>query len=246
MSARGNGRMIAGLLTGTLLFLVIALTGPALWQMLHPGPVGDGAATVATRDLPWQIETLEDGGTRVFGVRPGQDTIARIASTWPAETADMKVALVRDPQGRLTLEAYLENVRAGFVQGRVVLTGQADDATLQRWESRASAREPQPSGSYRLTLRAEDEAQARGATLVALAFLPAARIDEAAATERFGAPAERIAGPDGMVNLLYPARGLSISLDPQGRGKPVLQYVAPRDFATRLRAPLLQAPRPGA
>ena len=96
MSTRGNAKMIAGLLLGTLLFLVIALTGPALWQMLHPSPGGDGAA-VATHDLPWQIETLPGGGTRVFGVRPGQDTIAQIASTWPTEAADMKVALVRDP-----------------------------------------------------------------------------------------------------------------------------------------------------
>lgn len=237
MSTRGNAKMIAGLLLGTLLFLVIALTGPALWQMLHPSPGGDGAA-VATHDLPWQIETLPGGGTRVFGVRPGQDTIAQIASTWPTEAADMKVALVRDPQGRLTLEAYLENVRAGFVQGRIVLTGQMAETTLRRWEAQASAREPQPSGSYRLTLQAEDAAAARGATLAALAFLPAARIDEATAVERFGAPTERLGAPDGTVNLLYPARGLAISLDPQGRGKPVLQYVAPADFA-RLRAPLL-------
>ena len=81
--------------------------------------------------------------------------------------------------------------------------------------------------------------QARQATLAALTFLPAARFDEAVALERFGPAPERIGSADGQVHLLYPERGLVVSLDPQGRGKPVLQYVAPRDFA-RLRAPLVR------
>jgi hypothetical protein len=38
---------------------------------------------------------------------------------------------------------------------------------------------------------------------------------------------------------MYPAQGLAVVLDSQGRE--VLQYVAPADFDRRLRAPLIAA-----
>ncbi len=234
----GSGRMVAGLLLGTLAFLVLALLGPWAWQQLR-GETTPPAASGSPQALPWRITPAGDGLAEVFGVVIGRDPIARIGQTWPVEAPEMKVALVRDPQGMFTLEAYLESVRAGFVQGRLVLTGSADPATLQRWAERATAREPQPSGSYRLTLAAEDADRARQSPIIALTFLPAARFDEAVALERFGPAPERIVTADALVHLLYPARGLVVSLDPQGRGKPVLQYVAPRDFA-RLRAPLVR------
>jgi hypothetical protein len=53
--------------------------------------------------------------------------------------------------------------------------------------------------------------------------------------QRFGAPAERIRQGETLEHFLYPAQGLDIVLD--SKGKEVLQYVAPADFA-RLRAPL--------
>jgi hypothetical protein len=59
------------------------------------------------------------------------------------------------------------------------------------------------------------------------------------ATERFGLSPERIANQDGTVHLLYPEQGVVVALDPQGRARPVLQYVAPSEFQ-RLRAPLLR------
>jgi hypothetical protein len=232
-SPRGStGRLVALLLLGTLIFLVLALVAPWAWQQLHGGTP---SAPTASADLPWHIEPQPDGGSRVLGLHLGRTTLAEAGAHWPDEP--LKLALVRDPKGRLTLEAYVERVQAGFVQGKVVLTGDADAATLQRWADRATGRDPQPSGAYRLTLHADDEADARRAPVAGLVFLPTARIDEAVAVERFGPPPERLATADGMVHLLYPARGLVISLDPQGRGKPVLQYVAPRDFA-RLQAPL--------
>jgi hypothetical protein len=118
-----------------------------------------------------------------------------------------------------------------------VLTGATDVTTGQAWAERATARAPQPSGTWRLTLAPQDHATALGARLTGLVFLPAARFDESHAVERFGPATERLRTPDGTVHLLYPEQGVVIALDPQGRVKPVLQYVAPSDFA-RLRAPL--------
>ena len=228
----GTGRIVALLIVGTLAFLVLALVAPWAWQQLHPAP--DSTATAAS-GLPWQIERLPDGGTRVFGLRPGQDRLGRIADAHPGQP--LKLALVRDEQGRLALEGYLDNLRAGFVQGKLVVAGAADPGTMQRWAERSTGREPQPSGAWRLSLDAQDEAEALQSMMTGLVFLPSARFDEATAVERFGPPAQRLTTPDGTAHLLYPAQGLVIALDPQGRGKPVLQYVAPNDFP-RLSAPL--------
>jgi len=231
----GTGRIVALLLIGTLTFLVIALVAPWIWQTFRgaSGPAAMAAAPLA--GLPWQIERRPDGSSLVFGLDLGHGTLQQVATRWPDEK--LELALVRDPQGVFTLEGYLENIRAGFVQGKVVLTGAADTATLQAWSERATHREPQPSGTWRLTLAPQDQAAALAAPLAGLVFLPAARFDEAAAIERFGPAPERLTTKDGTVHLLYPAQGVVIALDPQARAKPVLQYVAPSAFE-RLRAPL--------
>lgn len=229
----GTGRIVALLIVGTLAFLVLALLAPWAWQQLHPASAAPSVTTAS--GLPWQIEVLPDGSSRVFGLRPGQDRLGRIGETHPGNP--LKLALVKDEQGRLTLEGYLETLQAGFVQGKLVVAGAADPGTMQRWAEHTTGREPQPSGAWRLSLDAQDEAEALQSVMTGLVFLPAARFDEATALERFGTPPERRVTPDGTVHLLYPAKGLVIALDPQGREKPVLQYVAPSDFS-RLRTPL--------
>ena len=72
--------------------------------------------------------------------------------------------------------------------------------------------------------------------LAGLSFVPAVRLTEADVRQRFGTPAAEVAlGGGGMV-LLYPALGLAATVGSASRG--VLEYVAPRDFEARLRAPL--------
>ena len=193
--------------------------------------------TAPRDELPWQIERQPGGGSRVFGLTLGRDALQQAITRWPDEA--LQLALVRDAQGGFTLEGYLESLRAGFVQGKMVLTGSVDPVKLQAWAERATHREPQPSGTWRLTLAPQDQTAALTAPLVGLVFLPAARFDEATAVERFGPAPERLTTQDGTVHLLYPEQGVVIALDPQGRAKPVLQYVAPSDF-DRLRAPLVR------
>lgn len=234
----GTGRIVALLLFGTLVFLVAALVAPWIWQTLHGSstPVQVAGQDTPGNGLPWQVAPQPDGSSRVFGIDLGHATLQQAAARWPQET--LQLAVVRDGQGRLSLEGYLERVSAGPVQGKLVLSGTADAATLQAWADRATERAAQPSGTWRLTLAPADQAAALAAPVAGLVFLPAARFDEAAVADRFGPPPERLATPDGTVHLLYPALGVVIALDPQGRARPVLQYVAPSDFQ-RLRAPLL-------
>lgn len=233
----GTGRIVALLLFGTLVFLVAALVGPWIWQTLRGAGAPMAMAAAPTAGLPWQIERRPDGSSLVFGLDLGHGTLAQAARRWPQEP--LQLALVRDAQAGLTLEGHVERVNAGFVQGKLVLTGSADAATLQGWADRATDRAPQASGTWRLTLTPADHAAALAAPIAGLVFLPAARFDEATAVERFGPPPERVTTQDGTVHLLYPGHGVVVALDPQGRAKPVLQYVAPSAFQ-RLRAPLLR------
>jgi hypothetical protein len=223
------------LLVGTLMFLVLALVAPWAWQTWRGAGASTAMAAAPQAGLPWQVERRPDGSSLVFGLDLGHGTLQQAATRWP--DPGLQLALVHDAQGGLTLEGYVESVRAGFVQGRMVLTGAADTTTRQAWAARATDRSPQPSGTWRLTLAPQDRAAALDARLTGLVFLPAARFDEADAVERFGPATERRRTPDGTVHLLYPEQGVVIALDPQGRAKPVLQYVAPSDF-DRLRAPL--------
>jgi len=78
----------------------------------------------------------------------------------------------------------------------------------------------------------------RKSPIIGVSFIPSANLDEDIIQQRFGMPAERIRGSEHTEHFLYPDRGLDLILD--RKGKEVLQYVAPKDFAS-LRDPLIAA-----
>lgn len=229
-------QIVLGLVAAVLLVVLAVLALPALQP--EPPEASGGRA-----GWPWEIELRPGGGTTVLGLTVGgatPSTLEDAQSLWPQEV--MQVALLADREGRpQALEAYLESVRVGGLQGKLVLTARSDPAALAAWAARAARSEPQPSGARQLSLAAADLAEARRQPLAGLVFLPAARLEEATLQQRFGTPELRLASPDGAVHLLYPARGVAIGLDPQARERPVLQYVAPAEFEDRLHAPLRAA-----
>lgn len=238
-------RLIGAVVLGVLAFIALAIAAPLLWHTWRPAPppLQQGGALPSGTGTPWQIRLDGAGGSAVFGLDLGRSTLADAASRWPGEA--LQVALVRSPAGELSLEAYLESIQASGVNGKLLLGVTLPADVAQRWAERATRDTPLASGAHRLGLHHDDATQAQARMIDSLLFLPAARLDEATLAERFGAPAERLATADGLVHLLYPDRGLAISLADSGRQRTVLQYVAPRDFA-RLRAPLLAALTPPA
>lgn len=227
----------------TLGLLAATLSWPLLRWWWAPPP----AAEAPAQGLPWQIQPDGQGGSRVFGLPLGTATLREVELLW---NQDLKVALIAARGQTPALEAYVETFRAGFVTGKLVVALQPPAGwTAQAWERspRGEVNAAQGgSGTVRQReLAPEDRLQARDWPVAALSFVPSARLDEATVLQRFGPGAERHAGPDGVVQLLYPALGVAVALPPAegetARSRALIQYVAPRDFEARLRAPLAAA-----
>jgi hypothetical protein len=223
-------------LFAALLILLAAFAQP-LWRMA----AGPPAQALIESDMPWQVPVAADGHSRAFGLALPGATLADARQRWGD---DLQVAVMAQRGQPGALEAYLENFRAGAITGRLVLAADPGADVVARLRANAVHDEPVDADARRYTLRADDMAEALRAPLVGITFIPAAQLDADTLRGRFGAPAERLvdaapAGGKPIEQWLYPALGLAVALDPQGRE--LLQYVAPADFERRLRAPLLAA-----
>lgn len=216
-------KLIAAALT-ILLLLVIT---PIVWQM------SDQRATPESSPmLPWQIEILGDGSSRVFGLTPG---LSRLEEARALFGPDVEIAIVAPPDRPPLLEAFYESASAGFITGKLILTADVESATIAAMRARAPKESYMESVTRKVTLHPDDLASARLAAIRAITFIPSADLDEDVIRARFGEPGQRIRLSDELEHFLYPELGLDIALS--ARGKEVLQYVAPRHF-DRVVAPL--------
>ena len=214
--------------------LVIAILSLVILALVLPVFFMPEPADLAIRQqqLPWVIEARPDGNTRALGLTLNVSTLA------DAKTAfgpDMVVAIVSEPGEVGALEAYVASAHAGFITGKLIFTARADEDMIAAMRERAAKTEYMESTTRKATLSPADLSTAMTLPVRAIAFIPSANLDRDAIVERFGAPADEIRANDHQTHLLYPDKGLDIILDT--RGKELLQYVAPRDFA-RLTGPL--------
>lgn len=221
-------------LAAGLAVVVIAFV-PSLWLLWSRD--ADAPAVPAADALPWHVEWVDAGATRVFGLTLGRSPLA---DALPRD-AEPQVALVGRGDEVGALEALVDPFAAGFVSGRLVVAADADAALRRAWRERSTQRDAGGDGAWRHRLAPADLAQALRSPVAGLTFIPSAQLDAATLRQRFGEPDERVRTGERLEHWLYPARGLAITLDAQGRE--VLQYVAPPQFETRLRAPLLGAAR---
>lgn len=211
-----------------IILLALALiVGPAVWTVAHHDP-----KAIPTSGMPWQIETLPSGESRVFDLTLGRSTLADAKARFGTE---MQLALVAEPGEDGNVEGYYESATAGFVAGKLIVTAELPKDVIEGMRERAPKTEYMQSTTRKAKLADADLAAALAAPIRGMAFIPSAQLDEAIVLERFGQPAERIRVNDHVEHLLYPAKGLDLVLD--SKGKELLQYVAPARFEA-LQAPL--------
>lgn len=211
-----------------IILLALALiVGPAVWTVAHHDP-----KAIPTSGMPWQIETLPSGESRVFDLTLGRSTLADAKARFGTE---MQLALVAEPDEDGNVEGYYESATAGFVAGKLIVTAELPKDVIEGMRERAPKTEYMQSTTRKAKLADADLAAALAAPIRGMAFIPSAQLDEAIVLERFGQPTERIRVNDHVEHLLYPAKGLDLVLD--SKGKELLQYVAPARFEA-LQAPL--------
>ena len=193
------------------------------------------AAPAATQGMPWQIELPGAGQSRVFGLTLGGAAASTLADARRLAAEAPKLALLAPQDAPPALEAYFESISFGPLTGKLVLSIAASAADLEAMRTNAAKTSHLDSGIRKYALHESDRERAERMPLAAIAFIPSAGLDEAVILQRFGPPAERIRQGETLEHFLYPAQGLDVVLD--SKGKEVLQYVAPAEFA-KLRAPL--------
>ncbi len=187
-------------------------------------------------NLPWQIAVDGQGGSTVFGLRPGVSTLGDVRRKLGDE---IEVAIIAEPNEIGMLEGYYAQLPLGFVLARMVVTVDASEEAISAMRERALKAKHMESTTRRITLHPDDLAAADQLPIRAISVIPTVNLDEATVIQRFGEPAERIVVSEKRTHLLYPKQGLDVAVDRDG--KELLQYVAPQQFA-RLREPLLAAP----
>jgi len=216
-------------ITLAVLLIMVAVFVGRIWL----SPPTDNPAGRRVEGLPWQIEPLADGNSRVSGLTIGVSTLADARNRFGH---DVEVALVAAPREDGSVEAFFQDVTLGAVSGKAVVTADIDAAKLEPMSRRAVKVDYMESSTKKWTLAPADLAAVYAAPIRTLTFVPTANLDEQIVLQRFGKPAERIRVSEHSEHFLYPERGLDLVLNDDG--KEVLQYVAPRLFA-QLRAPLV-------
>ncbi len=183
-------------------------------------------------NLPWQIQLDGQGGSTVFGLRPGVSTLGDVRQKLGSE---IEVAIIAEPNEAGALEGYYAQVSLGFVMARVIVTLEAGENEVLAMRDRALKAKHMESTTRRITLHPDDLAAAERLSIRAISVIPTVNLDEATVIQRFGQPGERVVVSEKRVHLLYPDKGLDVVVD--GEGKELLQYVAPRQFSL-LREPL--------
>ncbi|MBT9521590.1 MAG: hypothetical protein IV101_11925 [Dechloromonas sp.] len=207
--------------------IAIALIVP----FLVPG-LGKQEGVDPNANLPWQIEIDAQGGSSVFGLRPGISTVGDVRQKFGSE---MDVAIIAEPNEMGTLEGYYSQVALGFVLAKVIVTVDAKKEQISEMRDRALRAKHMESSTHKITLNPDDLVAIEKMAVKAISVIPSVNLDEATVIQRFGQPGERLAVSEKRVHLLYPEKGLDVVVD--GDGKELLQYVAPRNFA-ELREPL--------
>jgi len=215
-----------------LFFSLFALFAIAL--AVYPFVFRDEHGAEKVEGLPWQISRRDDGAIEVFGLIPGESTLADAIATL-GDDAELAIITARDETGEL--EMYYGHYRAGLISGKMILQADASDSQLAQWKREAVKVAYMPSGTARKYLLDSDSLpQILQTAITGITFIPAINLDEAIILARFGQPERVLRVNAHLVHYLYRPMGLDIALS-DGQ-KDVLQYVRPDDF-DRLEQPLL-------
>ena len=173
--------------------------------------------------LPWQIEILPDGSTKVFALHLGYSRLSDAVKTLGD---DVEVAIIAASNEVGKLEMYFRSYRVGLLSGKIILTTNASEHSVKEWRDNAIKSDYVATGRAKKYILSEnDRATALNETITGLTFIPSVNLDEEIIRKRFGEPDVREQS-DGAIHFIYMNKGLDIAL--YDDSKEVLQYVVPK------------------
>jgi len=185
------------------------------------------ASDAPVTGLPWQIDKLPDGATRVFGITLGQTTLGAAIDLLGD---DMDLAIIAAPDEAGSLEAYYSHYSAGPITGKLILILDVTPDVLLSLRDRAF----QDGGTRRYHLHPDDLPVAYRAPVRVITFMPSFNLDEEIVQARFGTPTEVIQVHAEQKHLLYLDKGLDLVMN--NDSKELLQYLHPHAFSAHRAA----------
>ena len=196
-----------------ILLVAFLATYPFLKQAEHSNPL---------TGLPWQIDVLADGTTKVFGINIGS---SRLSDAVKHLGDDMEVAIIAATDEVGKLEMYFRSYRIGLLSGKIILSTVTSEQNIKNWRDNAVKTDYVATGrAKKYFLSDEDMSTALEEVITGITFIPSVNLDEEVIQARFGVPDKREV-VDGEIHFNYLRKGLTIAYSEDA--KEVLQYSVP-------------------
>lgn len=184
-------------------------------------------------NLPWQVEVMADGSTRVFGLVLGKSTLQDAQQIFQ-EQAELSMFAMDD--GKRVVEGFFNQLTLSGLRAKMVVTLDYSEQELSGIFDRGARISTMGNGKRKVSLSGEDKSAALLTPIASITYLPKINLDAALVEKRFGLPIQRIKEKKTDIeHWLYPEKGLDIALSDEQ--KDVLQYTLPSRFES-LAAPL--------
>ena len=185
--------------------------------------------------LPWSVEVLPNGSSKIFGITLGQTTMQEAGKAFDD---DWEVNMFISPDSKISVEGYFNRLIVSGLKADFVMNLALDQKTKDEMFHRGTRISQLGDGTKKVSLSSADMDIIAGAIIQQITYLPSANLNEELIDNLFGKPESIIkVEKSGIEHWLYPEIGLDILLDPNG--KEVFQYVMPAKFDAA-KKPLLK------
>jgi hypothetical protein len=206
-------KIFFAILGATLIALTLAILLPG-GRQADPNP-----------KLPWQISVDQNGLPTVLGITLGRTTLKQARDQFQEQG---KLNLFVSSQQEYSIEAYFQRLFLSGIRADVILTLAVEQPTREEMYERGLRISKLGSGARKVDLAEADRTRLEQARIDHITYIPAIDLDEALISARFGEPEQRISESPEISHWLYPAKGLDIAVNRDG--KEVIQYVIPAKF----------------
>ena len=187
-------------------------------------------------ELPWHIEHPSPETTKVFGLTLGISTPSDAEQRFKEKA---EFALFKSTDGKLSGEAFFEQINLAGLRSKVVLTLLISDSELLAMHDRGLRMTSTGGNGKKISLAPTDLMRLSNSPIGSLTLIPGVRVEAALFQKRFGKPTHTVKEANSDVtHSLYSQHALDIITSGIKSEKQVLQYVAPKDFR-KLLDPLL-------